>query len=119
MKNKNAPKTPVLRTLLEAAGLAMIISLVTISYTHGYEINKTVIALAINLIVSFFLVLIICIMGESFIEDIIKAVIISFLGYMIWISNKGRIDLISSFSLSIIIAAWYPVLLKMLLGENP
>ncbi len=119
MKNTNRPpKQLALLIFLKAAGLAILVTGVTISYMLEAETNKIIIALAINLIVSSFLMVIISIMGESFIEDIIKALIISFLGYMIWTNNVGGTGLSNSLSLSVFIAAWYPVIMKMLFGNN-
>lgn len=120
MKNTNAAKIlSGLKIFILAAGLAILVTTVTILYMHGYETKKIIIALVINLMVSHFLMFVIGIIGESFIEDIIKAVIISILGFVIWSGDYEKVEFIRSISLSIIMAAWYPVLMKMLPDESP
>ncbi|MFC1533374.1 hypothetical protein ACFLZG_07870 [Thermodesulfobacteriota bacterium] len=107
--------------LLYAVGLAVLISFITFSVLSGYSTLSIIISLAINLILSYAVLIFIIKMGESLIEDIVKATLLSLfiIPSLLW--DYKFEEFIKCISLSLASGAWYAVVLRFLpgLGDTP
>ena len=106
----------LIQKILCATGLAIAVTIATIYMLQGYETKSIVKLLVVNLIVSYFILIITGFIGESFIEDVIKAILFTLILLPLWFREFERIDYIRCVFLSIALGAWYPVVLKILQG---
>ena len=83
---------------------------------NGYETKSIIKSLVINLIVAHIILIVIGIIGESFIEDVIKAILFTLILIPLWFGDFEKIDFVRCIFLSIAFGAWYPVVLKILPG---
>jgi len=104
--------------VLQYLGLAFLIYLATFMVLIDIELTTKIVAFVVNLVVAYLFLFVISIMGESFIEDIIKAIIVSVLCGANWSYDFENIVFIRGFFASIAIAGWYAVLLKMILRNR-
>ena len=121
--NEKRSLTGLIQGILSATGLAIAVTAATIYILQDYETKSIIKLVVLNLVASHFMLIVIGIIGESFIEDVIKAILISLILIPLWLSDFKNIDLgreninfVRCIFLSISLGAWYPVVLKILSG---
>ncbi len=102
---------------ISISGISVSVILLTFHILKDYKSESIVIALALNLFFAHIIFAAIAIMGESFIEDVVKAILFSLVLIPLWFRDFKNIDFVRAFFLSIATGAWYPVLLKILYGS--
>jgi len=106
----------LIQIILCATGLVIVVTIATLYMLNGYETKTIIKSLVLNLIVAHVILFAIGIIGESFIEDVIKAILFTLILVPLWFREFEKIDFVRCIFLSIAFGAWYPVVLKILPG---
>jgi hypothetical protein len=101
--------------LAAAGGLAAAVAVTTFFMLREQGITALIIGMLVNLVLAYIIMVAILIMGESIIEDGVKAVLFSLIMIPLWFSKYSSIPYVRCTALCIVFAAWYPLGLRVLL----
>ena len=114
MENRNRTINYLIQILFRVAGLAIAVTIITISLLQDYEGLSIVKSLIVNLFAAHIILLAIKVMNESIVEDVTKAIILTLIMLPFWFMTFEYMDYIRCLSLSIPLGAWYLIPLKLL-----